>query len=95
MLKNKLSIISILISVSLLSACGGGGGGGTSGPVTSSLSFPLQSGVKALIASGASKTFTISGTCSGSGSVSRSAANTPSTFETVTGFSAAETINFS
>jgi hypothetical protein len=93
MLNNKLLAISI--SIALISGCGGGGGGTASGPVTSTLSFPLQSGVKTLIANGMSRTFTISGTCSGSGTVSRSAANTPSTFETVTGFSATETINFS
>lgn len=78
----------------LLTACGGGGGGGTaavSGPVASTLSFHMQSGYRALVASGLTKSFTISGTCSGSGTKTSSPANTAATFEGVTGFSATTT----
>ena len=60
-----------LLLTSLLVACGGGGGGGggsapvTTGPVISTLSFPFQSANSALIANGYTKTYTISGDCTG------------------------------
>lgn len=79
----------------LLSACGGGGGGeatAVQGPAASTVSFPLQSGYRALIASGLAKSFTISGTCSGSGNKSSSPANTAATFEGTAGFSATSTL---
>ncbi len=79
----------------LLGACGGGGGGGTTtaqGPVASTLSFPMQSGYRALVANGLSKSVTISGTCSGSGNISSSPANTAATFEGTQGFSAVSTL---
>ena len=77
-----------LCLVALLSACGGGGGGGTaapSGPVASTLSFPLQSAYSALIASGATRTATISGTCSGTASSTAAAATGGATFEGIAG----------
>ena len=75
------------IAIALLSGCGGGGGGtGTAtGPITSTLSFPLKSAQSALVASGFNKNFTISGTSSGSASLTRSAAAGGATFEGVSG----------
>lgn len=77
----------------------GGGGGGVStpapGPVGSTPSFPLQTGYKALMRDGFSKTFTISGTCTGTGTKTSSPADTPATFEGVTGFSSANTLSMS
>lgn len=63
----------------------------------STLSFPMQSGYRALVASGLTKSFTISGPCSGSGNKSSSPATTAATFEGVAGFSATSTLtlNFS
>lgn len=91
-MKNYQPIAGICLAA-LLTACGGGGGGTTtaSGPVASTLSFPMQSGYRALIASGLTKSFTISGTCSGSGTKTSSPANTAATFEGVAGFSATTT----
>lgn len=85
--------IAGIFLATLLSACGGGGGGTTTAQVSaaSTLSFPLQTGYKALIASGLTKSFTISGTCSGSGNKSSSPANTAATFEGTAGFSATST----
>lgn len=60
-----------------------------------SVSFPLQSGFRALVANGLSKSFTISGTCSGSGNKSTSPANTAATFEGTAGFSATSTLTLS
>lgn len=81
-----------------LTACGGGGGGGNApptGPVTSTLSFPIQTGYKAILATGLSKNFTVSGSCSGSGTKTSSPATTASTFEGVNGFSASATLTMS
>jgi hypothetical protein len=85
--------IALSVSLLLLSACGGGGGGTPTptGPVTSTLSFPLQTGYRTLIANGAANNFTISGTCGGSGSHTVGGANTPATFEGAAGLSAAST----
>ncbi|MFM6990817.1 MAG: hypothetical protein ACKOWD_05870 [Rhodoferax sp.] len=73
--------IALFLSLVVLTACGGGGGGGTPPPVSSTLSFPMLSGYRALVANGASHNFTISGTCTGSGNHTVGAANIPTTFE--------------
>jgi hypothetical protein len=60
-----------LLLTSLLVACGGGGGGGDSsppvtvGPVISMLSFPFKSAYTAMVQSGYTKNYTVSGDCSG------------------------------
>ena len=86
-------LVTTLMLVAL-SGCGGGGGG-SSGPVTSTQSFPLQSANKSTEANGWSKSFTVSGTCSGTGNYAKAPANTPATFEGIAGFSAAVTITMS
>lgn len=79
-----------------LSGCGGGGGSSApSGPVTSTSSFPVKSAFTSLVANGASKTITISGDCSGTGSKTAAAATTSATFEGVAGFSAVGTLTTS
>jgi len=83
--------LCILGIAALVSGCGGGDSS-ASGPISSSLSFQLQSGYKNLIRNGYSKSFTVSGTCNGSGTKLSAPANTSSTFENVTGFSATETL---
>lgn len=90
-----MKLLAVAFSASLLVACGGGGSDGPSGPVTSTLSFPVQSGYKALVASGLTKSFTISGTCSGSGTKSSSPASTATTFEGVPALSATATLTLS
>lgn len=87
--------VSITAIAALVSACGGGGGGGATapaGPVASTLSFPLQTGFKSLIANGYTKSFNVSGTCNGSGTETRAPASTGTTFEGVTALSSVVTI---
>lgn len=86
------TVLALSASLFLLAACGGGGSSATSGPVSSTLSFPLQSGYRALLANGYAANFTISGTCTGSGSHTVGAANTAATFEGTSALSAASTL---
>lgn len=72
----KLGIASAL-SVALLSACGGSGGSETPPPAPlqqpiAVTSFDLLSAYKALIAAGRTNNFTVSGTCSGSATLTAS-----------------------
>jgi hypothetical protein len=85
-------VISLLSAVALTSC--GGGGGSSGGPVTSTLTFPLQSGMKASAAQGYSIDFTVSGTCSGTANITSS---TPvsTTFEGVAAVSSLGTISLS
>lgn len=98
---NKTKIGAVVASFLLvgLSGCSGGGGGGggsaPAGPVTSTLSFPLQGAYKTLVANGLTKTFTVSGTCSGTGSKTSAPATTAATFEGVAGFSVVGTLTMS
>jgi len=84
--------IAIALSTTFLVACGGGGGGGGGASNVSTLSFPLQTGYRAIIANGMSKTFTISGSCTGTGSKTVAAANTAATFEGRAAFSSVSTL---
>jgi hypothetical protein len=93
----KICIVSV---ASVLTGCSGGGGDGSTGspPSVSTTAFPLQSGYKKIIASGLSKSFTmtaISGTksCSGNGSKTSTPATTAAVFEGVTGLSATTTLS--
>ncbi|WP_143474094.1 hypothetical protein [Limnohabitans sp. B9-3] len=70
-----------LLSTLTLMACGGGGGDGSNGPVVSANSFDIQSGWTRLIANGYTKTLTVSGSCSGTYTVTQGAATTGATFE--------------
>lgn len=53
----------------LATLAGCGGGGSTSGPITSTLSFPLQSGLAKSVLTGSTTYFDISGSCHGSASM--------------------------
>ena len=77
---NKL--LFVLISAAL-TACGGGGGG----TVSSTNTFNLQSGYVALASTGWSKTFTITGTCSGTIAITQGAATTATNFESAAALS--------
>lgn len=81
-----------LASVLLISGCGGGGSGGDGGtPATPAVtSFALQAGYKARISAGATDNFSISGTCTGSATISSSPAGV-STFEGIAGYSTTQT----
>lgn len=86
------NLLALTLSTSFLVACGGGGDSAVpdAAPVTA-LTFPLQSGFKAFVASGYSKNFTVSGTCSGSGNRSASPATTATVFEGMPALSATST----
>jgi hypothetical protein len=86
----KLVFVGCLAAI-VLTSCGGGGGGGA-GPVTSTLAFPLQSGMRASVANanGSSINFSVSGTCSGTASIAISTP-VPATFGGVPGVSVANT----
>lgn len=96
-MKKIMSAITFIAVSSILAACGGSGGGSgggssPSGPVTSTLSFPLQAGFKSFIANGFSKAFTISDYCSGSGTRTTAPASTGTTFEGVSALSSVTTV---
>ena len=79
-------------ALGVLAACGGGGGDVTptvAPSIAVPIAFALAAGYKARIASGASDTFNLSGSCSGTASISTAAA-VPATFEGVTGYSSAQ-----
>lgn len=69
----------LIVCVALLVGCGAGGSA-NKGATVSTESFPLKAGLSARAASGATETFTVSGTCTGSATFTRSAASA-STFE--------------
>jgi hypothetical protein len=95
-LKKFLLIASL--ATSLLVGCGGGGGsGGSSGPIASTLTFPVKSADAALTASGYTKNWTISGTCSGTAIDTTGAAAGSATFNNTSGLLSATnvtTMNF-
>lgn len=84
-------LIAVVTAAVVLVACGGGGGSSApTGPVTSSLSFPLRSAVNTITANGRSYTLTANGTtatqstdglCSGTLSSTDAPANVSTTFE--------------
>ncbi|TXT26839.1 MAG: hypothetical protein FD134_366 [Gallionellaceae bacterium] len=95
-LTNRIALT--LLASALVTGCGSGGGGGAAapaGPVASTLTFPLQSAYKTYTANGETRNFTVSGSCSGSGSLTSAPATTPATFEGVPALSAATTITMS
>jgi hypothetical protein len=96
---NSLSGIVLALFALVVTGCGGGGGGGApppSGPVTSTLSFPLLAASETETASGSSVTLTANGTpatevtdglCSGTLNLTVGPANTATTFEGAPAFS--------
>lgn len=86
-----INFVSVIGSfVFALSACGGGGSSDPA-PVASVTEFALQAGYEARIASGALDNFSISGTCSGTATITTSSASAAS-FEGVSGNSATTTL---
>lgn len=89
----QFGVASFLLLVGL-SGCKIGQGENAT-PIPSTLSFPLQSAYKALVANGVTKSFTVSGSCSGAGVLVTTPASTAATFEGVAALSAAATITAS
>ena len=87
-----IQYVGIVAITALLVGCGGGGGGSSN--VTPVTSFQLQSGHKKLIANGESWNLSISGTCTGSGTISTSAPGA-ATFEGAIALSTTETLSTS
>jgi hypothetical protein len=87
----KLAFVGCLAAIALTS-CGGGGGSGGTGPVTSTLAFPLQSGMKASVQQGSSINFSVSGTCSGTANINISTP-LPATFGNVAALSVVNAAN--
>lgn len=97
-LKSLLAIGTLLT----LAGCGGGGGGSSpsstgggdsssTAPIASTATFPLRSAYQALVSQSEINSFSISGTCTGSATETRSAA-TAATFEGVPGVSTTTTL---
>lgn len=78
-----------------LAGCGGGGGGSSASNSTettaSTATFPLRSGYQALVGQSEVNSFSISGTCTGTATETRSAA-TAATFEGIPGVSTTTTL---
>ena len=84
--------VKTLITISTfmaLAGCGGGGGGSSTTPSTAT--YPLRSGYQALISQSEVNNFSITGTCTGSATQTRSAA-AAATFEGVPGVSTTTTL---
>ncbi len=84
------SSFTLIASAALIAGCGGGGGDSGSSATTTT-NYPLQAGYKTRISAGVTDNFSITGTCAGTATITTSSA-TASTFETITGFSAAQTV---
>jgi hypothetical protein len=86
MIQKLLTPLLVTFSAVVLTACGGGGGGGgsastTSAPVISANSFNFLSGYQRSTAAAANENYTISGTCNGTSTQTRTAASNSTTFE--------------
>ena len=86
MLGYRTMALASAFSAALLTACGGGGGGSVETPEGNAMTFPLQAGYKALINSGYTINFDVSGSCTGTGTQVNQQP-VAATFEGVAGFS--------
>lgn len=78
------------LAASIIALAGCGGGGDSGGAVVSTESFPLQAAVRARVTTGASDSFTVSGTCTGTATITTGPA-APATFEGISGYAATQT----
>lgn len=80
---------SLLLTLTLtIAACGGGGGGSTASvPIASTNTFNIRSGYTKLSVDGFTKTLSISGTCTGTLTITDAPATTSTTFESQIAFS--------
>lgn len=98
-MNSKLGLLAASTIALMLTGCGGGGSSAAAappaGPVASTLSFNLFSGYQTQAANGWTKTFTISGTCTGTIGITKSPANVATTFEAQSALASTETITTS
>lgn len=76
-----LNLLILVMSAALTACGGGGGGGGASGPVASTNTFDIRAGHARLTANGFTATLAVSGTCSGTFSLTSGPATTNTVFE--------------
>lgn len=88
---SKRCVVSaIVLACASLAGCGGGGGGSATataatGPVASTKAFPVASAMKALLAAGMNKNFSVSGTCAGTANFSQLPPASGASFEGASG----------
>jgi len=94
MFKKWFNYVALALVLASLTGCLAGSAGSSSGPVASTLSFPLKSGFTSLFATGWTKNFTVlSGTsCNGTGSYTVTPAVTAATFEGISALSGTATL---
>ncbi len=92
---NVQKTILAATTLALVAACGGGGGGGAGGPVASTNTFNVQSGYQRLASAGWNKTFNVTGSCTGTLTVTAAPATTATTFEGSSALSGNEVSSFS
>ena len=83
--------IKSLFAISALMTLAACGGGGSSTAPSTTTTYPLRSGYQSLISQSEVNSFSISGTCTGTATETRSAA-VPATFEGTTGVSTTTTL---
>lgn len=77
----RITLGGLALCAAFLTACGGNSDeAGSSGPIKSTLTFPLQAGYKKWVDAGSSVNYRVSGTCSGTSTISESKP-TATTFE--------------
>lgn len=87
-MKSVTSLVAVITALAL-AACGGGGG--STSPSNTSNTYPLRSGYQNLISQSEINSYSISGTCTGTATETRSAA-TAATFEGIAGVSTTTTL---
>jgi hypothetical protein len=92
--KNQLAYTAAFVLFAGLSACGGGGDSGSSTPPAAT-TFPLSAAYQTYVQLSATTNYNISGSCTGTGTLSKGASQA-ATFEGTTGYSvtATFTLNF-
>ena len=84
----RLINVFLLTLTLTIAACGGGGdSSGPKAPIASTNSFDISAGYKRISQSGFTKNLNVSGTCTGSFSLTNAPATTPTTFESAAAFS--------
>lgn len=90
-MKNRVALLSIQFCISTMILGCGGGGGDSSNQTVSTASFPLQAANKSRVITGAVDNFSISGSCTGTATITNAQA-VPAVFEGTSGFAGTQTI---
>jgi hypothetical protein len=89
--------LAAAVAAVVLVGCGGGGGGSGSGviPVSSANAFNIRAGFQNLVMTGWSKTFNVTGSCTGTTTITFSPASTSTTFEAAPALSGTQVGSYS